>query len=63
MHTPPGISVWDKNDRSAKALRSFLQSKARGQTLSTGFGAGNGTRTCDLLITNQLLYQLSYTSV
>ncbi len=26
-------------------------------------GAGNGTRTCDLLITNQLLYQLSYTSV
>ena len=25
-------------------------------------GAGNGTRTCDLLITNQLLYRLSYTS-
>ena len=26
------------------------------------FGAGNVTRTRDLLITNQLLYQLSYTS-
>ena len=24
------------------------------------FGAGDGTRTRDLLITNQLLYQLSY---
>ena len=27
------------------------------------FGAGNVTRTPDLLITNQLLYRLSYTSV
>jgi hypothetical protein len=27
------------------------------------FGAGDGTRTRDLLITNQLLYQLSYASV
>ena len=27
------------------------------------FGAGGVTRTPDLLITNQLLYQLSYTSV
>jgi hypothetical protein len=26
------------------------------------FGAGGPTRTGDLLITNQLLYQLSYTS-
>ena len=26
-------------------------------------GAGDGTRTRDLLITNQLLYQLSYTSI
>jgi hypothetical protein len=26
-------------------------------------GAGNGTRTRDLLITNQLLYQLSYTGL
>ena len=29
----------------------------------TNNGAGDGTRTPDLLITNQLLYQLSYTSV
>ena len=27
------------------------------------FGAGGVTRTHDLLITNQLLYQLSYTSL
>ena len=31
--------------------------------LSKGLGAGGRTRTPDLLITNQLLYQLSYTSV
>ncbi len=29
---------------------------------SPKYGAGDGTRTRDLLITNQLLYQLSYTS-
>ena len=28
-----------------------------------GIGAGRRTRTPDLLITNQLLYQLSYTSI
>ena len=33
-----------------------------GQTLINN-GAGDGTRTRDLLITNQLLYQLSYTSM
>ena len=38
-----------KKHRSSDELRCF-------------FGAGNGTRTCDLLITNQLLYRLSYTS-
>ena len=27
------------------------------------FGAGNGTRTRGLLITNELLYRLSYTSI
>ena len=30
--------------------------------LDSKFGAGGRTRTPDLLITNQLLYQLSYTS-
>ncbi len=27
------------------------------------FGADDGTRTCDLLITNELLYQLSYIGI
>ena len=33
------------------------------QKLIPVYGAGDGTRTRDLLITNQLLYQLSYTSI
>ena len=33
------------------------------QQASSDDGAGGRTRTPDLLITNQLLYQLSYTSV
>jgi hypothetical protein len=33
-----------------------------GSSLYTKIGAGEGTRTPNLLITNQLLYQLSYTS-
>jgi hypothetical protein len=32
------------------------------RTTLTAAGAGDGTRTRDLLITNQLLYQLSYAS-
>ena len=32
-------------------------------TIFSFFGAGGVTRTPDLLITNQLLYRLSYTSV
>jgi hypothetical protein len=32
-------------------------------TVLKGFGAGGRTRTPDLLITSQLLYQLSYTSI
>ena len=40
-------------DRSANSPRVEL---------SSFFGAGDGTRTRDLLITNQLLYQLSYAS-
>ena len=35
----------------------------RGIALSLGKGAGDGTRTRNLLITNQLLCQLSYTSI
>ncbi len=38
------------------ATRAFLQG------ILLGSRAGDGTRTRNLLITNQLLYQLSYTS-
>ena len=41
----------------------FAIKKHRKPKFSTLFGAGGVTRTPDLLITNQLLYQLSYTSV
>ena len=39
-----------------KACPAFLSGR------TAQFGAGERTRTPDLLITNQLLYQLSYTS-
>ena len=32
----------------------------RAMGLCTFFGADDGIRTCDLLVTNELLYQLSY---
>ena len=41
----------------------FATKKHRKPKFSMLFGAGGVTRTPDLLITNQLLYQLSYTSV
>ena len=57
----------------SKSLTTDLQSAPFGHsgtlpnikpTVIVGlFGAGGRTRTPDLLITNQLLYQLSYTSV
>ena len=36
---------------------------AQPESCALRFGAGNGTRTRDLLITNELLYRLSYTSI
>ena len=39
-----------------------LQSAPFGHSGTPPYGAGERTRTPDLLITNQLLYQLSYTS-
>ena|GEM_PF-5309518 len=52
-----------------KSLTTDLQSAPFGHSgtppyeiLVNGYGAGGRTRTPDLLITNQLLYQLSYTS-
>ena len=48
-----------------KSLTTDLQSAPFGHsgTLPYFDGAGGRTRTPDLLITNQLLYQLSYTSI
>ncbi len=43
---------------SAAMLRNSLESRP-----PTVHGAGDGTRTRNLLITNQLLYQLSYASL
>ena len=41
----------------------FATKKHQKPKFSVRFGAGGVTRTPDLLITNQLLYRLSYTSV
>ena len=48
-----------------KALPADLQSVPFGHSGNPPYeiGAGGRTRTPDLLITNQLLYQLSYTSM
>ena len=48
----------------SKSLTTDLQSAPFGHsgTLPYSIGAGRRTRTPDLLITNQLLYRLSYTS-
>ena len=63
--------VGDGGFEPPKALPADLQSVPFGHSgnppnticnLNTG-GAGGRTRTPDLLITNQLLYQLSYTSI
>ncbi len=53
----------DSNHRSEDA--TDLQSAPFGHsgTLPYSIGAGGRIRTPDLLITNQLLYQLSYTSI
>ena len=68
---PEGQSVFlvgEDGFEPSKALPADLQSVPFGHSgippytiLSEG-GAGRRTRTPDLLITNQLLYQLSYTS-
>ena len=48
-----------------KSLTTDLQSAPFGHSGTPPYlyGAGDGTRTRNLLITNQLLYQLSYTSM
>ena len=50
---------------SAITYQSFGvdKNKALRKRSALFFGAGNGTRTHDLRITNALLYQLSYSSI
>ena len=54
-----------RRSRSAASGPRSAASKGVGQWLYSreGVGAGERTRTADLLITNQLLYQLSYAGV
>src|SRR3954468_10115533 len=55
------IAMWarmDSNHRTPK--RTDLQSVVVGHLTTCPTGAREGTRTPDQLITNQLLYQLSY---
>ena len=60
-----GVLVGEGGFEPPKSATTDLQSAPFGHsgTLPYEVGAGGRTRTPDLLITNQLLYQLSYTSV
>ena len=65
---PDGQSVFlvgDGGFEPPKALPADLQSVPFGHSGNPPYelGAGGRIRTPDLLITNQLLYQLSYTSI
>ena len=55
------ILVGERGFEPRKQNAADLQSVPFGHS-GTLPGAGDGTRTRDLLFTNQLLYQLSYTS-
>lgn len=61
------ISIYNfaqENENVSNKL--FIQKTAKPPDFSGGliyFGATDGIRTCDLLITNQLLYRLSHSSV
>ena len=52
----------DSNHRSETQQIYSLPPLATRELLHIQFGAGGRIRTPDLLITNQLLYRLSYTS-
>ena len=53
MGSVPGEGIFDANKKGPPF----------GEPLSLNLGAGTRSRTRDLLITSQLLYQLSYTGV
>ena len=58
-----GFLVEEDGFEPSKSKTTDLQSAPFGRSGTLPYGAGDGTRTRDLLITNQLLYQLSYTSI
>ena len=64
-HICAGILVGDGGFGPPKSATTDLQSAPFGHSGTPPYeiGAGGRTRTPDLLITNQLLYQLSYTSI
>ena len=71
-HTAEGVFFVVEEDgfEPSKSVTTDLQSAPFGRSgtppysvMSCGGGAGGRIRTPDLLITNQLLYRLSYTSV
>jgi hypothetical protein len=65
-HSGTSPKFWEKRDliKPVKHLTLNLQRRILESLSNQSFktGAGKGTRTPDLLITNQLLYQLSYAS-
>ncbi len=54
--------LWPLGNSPIKYLVLYKACPASSSGRTAQFGAGGRTRTPDLLITNQLLYQLSYTS-
>ena len=63
MLSHSGFLVEEGGFEPPKSLTTDLQSAPFGHSGTLPYyGAGGRTRTPDLLITNQLLYQLSYTS-
>ena len=65
--TPDGVTVFlveEGGFEPPKSVTTDLQSAPFGRSGTPPYliGAGGRIRTPDLLITNQLLYQLSYTS-
>ena len=60
----PMLFWWERMDSNHRSVKQQIYSLPPLATRELSHvGAGDGTRTRDLLITNQLLYQLSYTSL
>ena len=62
LRQPPafsGVPLWHASEVHSQVRISMTCSKAKAPGGGLCFGANYRIRTCDLLITNQLLYQLS----